>query len=409
MNKIKWTKWKKGGVAAAVVSAVVAGTLPLAPVAFAQTPTPGATTEAPAGAPATNGTAPSGQPGARGRRGGPGPALSTIATALGIDESELQTELQAGKTISDVAASKGVALSVVSNAILTEEKARLAQDVADGKITQSQADERLANAETRINDMLTRTLPQGGPDGPGGPAGPGGPEDHGGPGGRHGGPGGPAASLSTVATALGMEESALESELQAGKTISDVAASKGVSLSTVTAALLSEEKTRLAQEVTDGKITQAQADERLANAETRINDMLTKARPKSPLNIAATALGITESALQTELQAGKTISDVAASKGVSLSTVSNALLADEKTRLAQEVTDGKITQAQADERLANAETRINDMLTKTPPQGGPGEGRGPRGPRQPGLGPNPSTNPGNPGASPLATPTAATT
>ena len=264
MNKIKWTNRKKGGLAAVVASAIVIGTLAAAPVAFAQTPTPTApsgTTTAP-----TTKTRP---PGRGGPRGGPGARLAVVAKALGIEESALQTELQAGKTISDVAASKGVALSVVSDAILAAEKTQLAQEVTDGKITQTQADERLANAQTRITEMLTKALPQGGPGGL-----------HGG----HGGPGmgGPGAQLTVVAKALGIEESALQTELQAGKTLSDVAASKGVALSVVSDALLTEEKTRLAQAVTDGKITQAQADERLANAQTRITEMLTKTMPARP-------------------------------------------------------------------------------------------------------------------------------
>ncbi len=190
MKMTEWTKWKKGGLAVAVAGAIIVGMLAAAPVAFAQTPVPTAPAgTAPAGT-ATAQTAKTRPAGRGGQRGGPGAHLSVVATALGIDKATLQTELQAGKTISDVAASKGVALSVVSNALLTEEKTRLAQDVTDGKITQAQADERLANASTRINDMLTKTMParpqgrgpqgrgpqgrgpQGGALGQGGPRGP---------------------------------------------------------------------------------------------------------------------------------------------------------------------------------------------------------------------------------------------
>jgi|GEM_PF-5279235 len=190
MKMTEWTKWKKGGLAAAVAGALVVGMLAVAPVAVAQTPTP----TAPSGT-ATAQTAKTRPAGRGGQRGGPGAHLSVVATALGIDEATLQTELQAGKTISDVAALKGVALSVVSNALLTEEKTRLAQDVTDGKITQAQADERLANAPTRITEMLTKVMParsQGrGPQG-GGPQGRG-PQDRGPQGGApgQGGPRGP--------------------------------------------------------------------------------------------------------------------------------------------------------------------------------------------------------------------------
>jgi hypothetical protein len=157
----------------------------------------------------------------------------------------------------------------------------------------------------------------------------------------------------------------------------------------------------LALDVQYGRITQAQADTHLANAQTRITEMVNSTMPAggekggmrgghggASLSVAAKALGMDEAALRTELQAGKTISAVAASKNIALSVVADALLADEKAKLAQAVTDGKLTQAQADEKLANAPTRINAFLTSTAPAKGPGRGPGAR----PGT-TRPSTNP----------------
>ncbi len=49
-------------------------------------------------------------------------------------------------------------------------------------------------------------------------------------------------------------------------------------------------------------------------------------------------------------------------------------MADAKDRLAQAVTDGKLTQAQADERSADLAARISDLVDKV---GRPHDGRRP--------------------------------
>ena len=247
MTNVNWTKWKKGGLAAALASVAIIGTLTVGSGVYAQTTNPPTTDSAPT---TQQGTRPQ-RGGARGGHGGAG--LAVVAKALGIDEATLKSELQAGKTIADVAKAKNIDLSVISSALLADEKTRVAQAVTDGKLTQAQADTRLAAAPARITMMLNSTQPQGGF-------------------GDHGGKGG--ASLAVAAKALGIDEATLKTELQAGKTIADVAKAKNIDPSVVSSALLADEKTRVAQAVTDGKLTQAQADTRLATAQTRITDML---------------------------------------------------------------------------------------------------------------------------------------
>ncbi|MCW1967440.1 MAG: hypothetical protein KIH69_004875 [Anaerolineae bacterium] len=297
-NKIKFASL-------AVISAALAGALAFGSGANAQTPSPTAT---------PNATRPAQGAGPRG--GGPrggmhfgDPANSPraiVAKLLSMDEAALHTELHAGKTIADLAKSKGVALDSIASAILDAQKANLAKAVTDGKLTQAQADQMLADAPTRINNMLNGTAPAGGPRGGGkggqGQAGPAGAASGSGPsmnrqgnaqssgqqdaGPRGGGPrgahiGDPANAPHVIAAKLlGLDEAALRTELQAGKTISDVAASKGVALNTIASAILDAQKADLAKAVTDGKLTQAQADQILANAPARINTMLTTARPQ---------------------------------------------------------------------------------------------------------------------------------
>ena len=140
----------------------------------------------------------------------------------------------------------------------------LAGLVSDGSITQEQADEVATTLEAA--DL-------GG--GPGG-----------GPGGGHGGGPGGGRNLAAAATALSMSEEDLRTALEAdGATLASVAQGQGVSVDTLVAALVGAEEARIAQEVTDGELTQAEADERLADLETRITDRVNSTgddRPQRP-------------------------------------------------------------------------------------------------------------------------------
>jgi uncharacterized protein YidB (DUF937 family) len=97
--------------------------------------------------------------------GHPRPGLDAVATALGIDRSELRTALESGKTIADVASEKGVDVQTVIDAIVAEMNSHLDEAVANGRLTQAQADEMKANATQRATDLVNGVKPDGPPDG----------------------------------------------------------------------------------------------------------------------------------------------------------------------------------------------------------------------------------------------------
>lgn len=139
-------------------------------------------------------------------------------------------------------------------------------------------------------------------------------------------------------------------------------------------------KSALAPLVANGTITQAQADAVIA--------ALDAARPaKGPggkggrhafknLDAAARALGMTVEDLRTALVGGKSLATIAGEKGVAVSAVVDALVADLKAHLDEHVASGRNTQAEADRKLANARTRIEAFVNGTAPAGGPGFGFG---------------------------------
>lgn len=98
----------------------------------------------------------------------------------------------------------------------------------------------------------------------------------------------------------------------------------------------------------------------------------------SLVTIAAQVLGIDRTALVSELHNGKTIADVAKSKGIDVSKIVDAVVANRTALLKQAVDAKRITQAQMDAELAQLKTNItNQINSKFSPRGsGMGAGRG---------------------------------
>lgn len=177
-------------------------------------------------------------------------------------------------------------------------KQRLQEDVKSGRITQAQADDMLKRA-------ANAPLP-----------GMGGPGHHGE---RHGGMHDVGAA---VAKKLGMTEAQLHEAREDGKTLAQVAATKGVDradlIATVTTAVKASER---GSGLTDAQLTQMATDivdgkgHRGGPGGGAVEDALVK------------ALGITEEAWHTAREAGRTPAQVAKEKGVATATVIEAVTA----------------------------------------------------------------------------------
>lgn len=131
-----------------------------------------------------------------------------------------------------------------------------------------------------------------------------------------------------------------------------------------------------------GTITQAQADAVIA--------ALKEAGPKGGehgrggkggpgMDVAAQALGMTADELHTALDGGQTLAQVASDKGVNVQVVIDALVASATNHINEEVTSGEITQAEADQKLADLTQRVTDRVNNPRPEGGPRGGHGPKG------------------------------
>src|SRR5689334_3442110 len=150
----------------------------------------------------------------------------------------------------------------------------------------------------------------------------------------------------------------------------------------------------LAGLVKDGTLTQAQAD--------KVASALERSRPERgsgghgrrhlDLDTAASVIGVTTDELHTALENGKTLAQVAQSRGISQATLVDRLVATQTARIAAAVKAGRLTQAQADARTAALRARITERVTTARPAGG----RGHRGLDSHGRGPNLGSTPSTP-------------
>ena len=140
----------------------------------------------------------------------------------------------------------------------------------------------------------------------------------------------------------------------------------------------------LAPLVSDGTITQVQADAVIAALEAAKPAGGHRGGPGGPgrgpgnLEAAAGALGISADELRTALEGGQSLAEVARSKGIDVNQVVSALVADLQAHLAEHVAAGDMTQAEADEKLANATERIRAFVNGEAPLGGRHGFGGPR-------------------------------
>ncbi|OXM86305.1 hypothetical protein [Paenibacillus rigui] len=278
--------------------------------------------------------------GGMGIRGG-GPLLSKTATILGVEQSVIQDELKAGKTLAQIAQEKAsLSEEDFLAKLVAAETAAIDADVTAGKLTQEQADKRKENLSDRLKKEIENTgMGKGGFGGPGG-----GPE---------GGPRGGGKLVEEAATILGVEQSVIQDELKAGKTLAQIAQEKAsLSEDDFLAKLVAAETAAIDAEVTAGKLTQDQADKRKENLSDRLkkeieNAGIGKGGPGgfggehgkgggffgNQENLA-TLLGLTKEELQTELKAGKSLAEIAEAKGIS----KDSLISQIKDSLTDQIT-----------------------------------------------------------------------
>jgi hypothetical protein len=211
---------------------------------------------------------------------------------------------------------------------------------------------------------------------------------------------GAAAALAVGGAGAGIAATKLTSSPgeESKAVISDAAKQLGVQPSQLSSALKKALENRVDAAVAAGRLTKAQGDELKQRIESNNFPLIAPRlghdgfghhgfghhgfghRGFPGLDAAASYLGLSEDALHTQLESGKTLAQVAKDQGKSLDGLLAALKADLKQHLDEAVADGRLTKAQADRILPTADSRLMALVNGTfpGPPGRPGSfGRGP--------------------------------
>ncbi len=159
-------------------------------------------------------------------------------------------------------------------------------------------------------------------------------------------------------------------EQESRAVLNDVAGQLGVTPERLSNAFKTALKNRIDQAVKDGHLTQAEATRMKAAIDRESVPMLGPGLRKERhfggrhhgLEAAAKYLGMTEAALRTQLQNGKTLAQVARDRSRSVDGLVTALAAEKKARIEQAVKDGHLTRAQADELVARMKEHVTAMV-----------------------------------------------
>jgi len=185
---------------------------------------------------------------------------------------------------------------------------------------------------------------------------------------------------------------------QSKAVISDAAQQLGIEPAKLSGALKKAIEDRIDAAVAGGRLSKAQGDELKQWIESNGFPLVVPPflghghfgdHGLHGLDAAASYLGLSESQLRSQLESGKTLAQVAKAQGKSVDGLVAALKADLKQHLDRAVADGRLTQAQENQILANADQRLTQLVNGKfpgPPPGGPGFFR--HGPDRDGFGGN---------------------
>lgn len=155
--------------------------------------------------------------------------------------------------------------------------------------------------------------------------------------------------------------------------VAKLAANLGIDQNELTTAIDTTRQQMLDEAVQEGKITQEQADKIAERKDSGFcgfgfNDGRMGNKGKMGiegrlggrnLDGMAEILGITSEELQAELESGKNMQDILTEHGLTMEELRQKMQEQREAQITQDVTDGKITQEQADKMLQNKGPRFD--------------------------------------------------
>ena len=180
-----------------------------------------------------------------------------------------------------------------------------------------------------------------------------------------------AAAAALIGGGAAIAADRLSPTQESDAVVADAAKQLGVDPSKLDAALKQALENRVDAAVAAGRLTKTQGAElkvRIAAGDVPLvgigpgRGFHREGRNFADLDAAASYLGVTEAALKTSLNDGSTLADIAKEKGKSVDGLKAALVASAKADLARAVKDGRLTEAQQRDILADLSARIDGLV-----------------------------------------------
>ena len=103
-----------------------------------------------------------GAPGFRHGPGGPHEflhGLDAAASYLGLNEAQLHSRLESGKTLAEIAKAQGKSVAGLKDALVKDAKAKLDAAVKAGRLSSAEEQRILADLQQHVDDLVNGTLP----------------------------------------------------------------------------------------------------------------------------------------------------------------------------------------------------------------------------------------------------------
>jgi lambda repressor-like predicted transcriptional regulator len=205
-----------------------------------------------------------------------------------------------------------------------------------------------------------------------------------------GGDGPRAERAAAVSDYLGLPSEDIRDARQGGTSLAQLADQQGVSVDGLEAVIVAEASEHLDDAVADGRISEERAQDMLTQLEDRVSEMVQST--DAPKRDGRRGGGVVREAVTSYLdtpveeirearEGGTSLAQIAESEGKSADGLEQAIIAAAKEKTTDAVESGRLTQAEADDRLSELESSVSEMVhsTDAPERGHHGPG-GPGGP-----------------------------
>ncbi len=292
--------------------------------------------------------------------------VEIVAEETGLEPREIVTQVQTGTPLAAIITANGGNIDAVIDAAVSAATEHINAALADGTISEEQAERMLANLEDVVTGAVNGELfPNR-------------------PGGR-----GVGARLRTAHTLVeataaetGLEARDILQQLSDGSTLANIINASGGSVESVINSAVADATEQINAAVAESRLTQEQADELIASLETVFTDAVNgelPARAGRPIQRLAArglarqvaeATGLEPGDVVEQFQAGSTLADILTANGIDVDTFTQDVLSRASERLAQAVANGRITQEEADEMIARLTERLPELLNASRPAEG---------------------------------------